>query len=225
MAAPAHTRITFSGVFGSTTQPIEIWAFNLSARPVLGTQPPGNAQMAADVAAAYTTHLKPLYDTDVTLTRVRIASLGPEGLVSKDGNGAYNQVDHNTAVSGANGAVAANRKPLQTALVVSLTTGRAGPTGKGRFFLPWPSPQLLDTEYRISATQAATNAASAKAFLNAVSTAVGAPLVVASGGSVKPGGLGPALTNVTGVRVGRVPDTMRSRRSALLEGYSALSLA
>lgn len=223
MPAPAHTRITYSGVFGSPSQPTEIWAFNLSAAPMLGTQAPGNQGIADACAAAYATHLKPIFDTDITLTRVRLATIGPGGLVGKDPQGGYMQVDWVGQTPGANGATAANRKPLQTALCISLTTARAGATGKGRFFLPWPPAQQLDADYRVSAAQATGNATTAKAFLNAVKAAIGVDLVVASGGSVKTG-QGPALSVVTGVRVGRVPDTMRSRRGALLEGYSLATL-
>ncbi len=55
-------------------------------------------------------------------------------LVNKNADDAYKQGDSVAdAAGGTSGSVV---MPLQTALVVSLTTNRAGPTGKDRFYLP-----------------------------------------------------------------------------------------
>lgn len=215
MPVQAHTRITFSGVYGSTTQPTEVWSFNVNTSAAFDRTVPAHQTVADACLTAYHTHMRPLYDTDVTLTRVRAAAIGIDGRVLKTPAGGFLQADKTGVSSGAQGAVAANRKPLQTALVVSLVSARAGASGKGRYFLPWPQPTVLDTEWRISTTAQTAILDASRLFLQAVAAAAGPVLVISYKDFASP---------VTGVRVGRVPDTMRSRRSHLIEGYAAATL-
>jgi hypothetical protein len=223
MPAPAHRRVTFSGVFGPVSQPVEVWQFNVSFAPEASvTQTQNTSENIADARRAFATHLAPQYSTDVTLTRVREALVGDDGKVQRLASGAFNQQDDTTAVAGTLTSSGTTRMPLQTAMVVSLGSARPGAIGKGRFFLPWPAIGL-DTDYRIGAAAATAWAGRARDFLEALTSAVHARPVIASGGSAVEG-VGPALYPVTSLRVGRVPDTMRSRRSHMLEGYAQVSL-
>lgn len=232
MPSPAHTRITWSGVFGGATAPVEIWAFGLNAEP-LDVAAYGAGQVATKMVTAYSTHLKGLFGTSVLLTKTRVANVDASGHVTKVADGSFRQLDDVTQIAGTATETNASRKPISTALCVSLTTARAGATGKGRFYLPWPPVYVLETDYRVSAAFTDSLRDAAKSFLDAVNAGLTAAqpggtatgrLVVASGGSVKTGEA-PALSRVTGVKVGRVPDTMRSRRGAMLEGYSVGALA
>lgn len=89
----------------------------------------------------------------------------------------------------------------------------------------------LGTDGRLSATDAGGVAASLTTFIQALNSALVYPsnvtmetpqprVVVSSGGSVKQG-IPPANYAVTSVRVGRVFDTMRSRRRNQVEEYVA----
>lgn len=219
MARPAHTRITFSGVFGSPTAPVEVWAFNLCAPPNIAGANEGQmfSTLGQGLVSAYTTSIASHQSSDVVLTRVRVAAVKPDGRVEQTTAGAYVQGDTAASVVGVMSAASNIRYPLQTALVISLMTARAGATGKGRFFLPFPvGATALGTDFRIADAQMAGYVTRAKTFLNACKTALGTDLVVASTKGY--------LTPVTGVRIGRAPDTMRSRRGALLEGYSSATL-
>jgi hypothetical protein len=219
MPVVPHQRLTFSGVFGSVASPVEIWNWGLALERIVDV-----GQMETGVAAArqaWVTHLAPIQPPSVNLTRVRIADINELGRVNVTSTGAYVQRDAVTPAAGT-GSAGTAVMPLQTATVVSLMTNRAGPTGKGRFFLPW-THQPLQNDFRMTEAASTTVATALKSFLNAVVagftvsgiTPVPRLVVSSSKGYLSP---------VTGVRVGRVPDTMRSRRSALLEGYSTLTL-
>lgn len=218
MAVPAHTRVTFSGVFGGATAPSEIWAFGLNTAPLITTAY-ASATVVDALKTAFGTHLGPKMSTDVALTKVRIAAVKGDGLVDRNTDGSYLQRDWaGTPVTGNVTTAVASRKPISTAWCVSLQTPRAGATGKGRFFLPFPPDANIETDFRVSIATTTAMLTSVKAFVNACVTALGTPVVVASGGSVKTGAPG-VLTAVTSLKLGRTPDTMRSRRGALPEAY------
>lgn len=231
MPKPAHARLTWSGTFGSTTSPAEIWAFGLNTEPLDVAVFEAQTLVAA-LSTAWSTHLSPIMSTDVALTNVRAAAVAETGLVQRTAAGAYMQRDSGTSDTGDQPPSVGTRMPISTALCVSLMTPRAGVTGKGRFFLPFPAQTPIEADFRISTSRIAALADACKGFVNAVNAATAAAqpggtlsgqVVVASGGSVIEG-LPPTLTQVTGIRVGRVPDTMRSRRGALREGYEVRTL-
>lgn len=206
-----HSRVTLSGIFGPTATPYEIWSWGVNTTAFLTPNQTNLAALANGTQAAYATHLAPLYKSDVVLLKTRAAAVSPSGTVSKDAEGGYEQFDNVTSTPGTNSGTAVSF-PLQTALVVSLQTGRAGPSGKGRFFLPWPSAMALSEGFRLSDANAATVRTGVRNFLLAVRAAAGdqaSLLVVSYKGFASP---------VTSVAVGRTPDTMRSRRNAIKEG-------
>lgn len=215
MAVPAHTKVTFTGIFGTVANPQEQWSFSINYGPlVFATQ--GARESAADQASQiWTSQIGPMHPSAVRLQRVRVAQIDAGGLVDKDNGGAYNQGDYNTDLAGTGGSAV---YPLQTSLCVSLVTDRAGASGKGRFFLPMPTYQINGTDFRLSAADVATAGGRAVALLQNVGVVLsgtatgpaGPPVVVSSKGFTTP---------VNAVRVGRVLDTMRSRRSDQAEGY------
>jgi hypothetical protein len=228
MPAPAHARFTFSGTFGPAGAPVEIWSFNINGTSGGISDMAQITSAAAAASTTYATTLRPLFPSDIVLTKVRCALVDDTGHVVRTAVGGYQQADDNTARAGSGTVAVGGRMPLSTALVVSLTTARAGASGKGRFFLPWPQTKALGTDYRMSADDALACQTAARSFLLGVRAALptGSDLVVASGGATANGVAlhGPVLSPVTGLRVGRVPDTMRSRRSGLREEYTSIAL-
>lgn len=103
----------------------------------------------------------------------------------------------------------------QAACAVSLGTARRGATGRGRFFLPMPVVSLGDNLLMDEAQRDGIQA-SAATLVEALGDQPGidvfglAVVVSSSKGYNSP---------VTGVRVGRVVDTVRSRRRSLPEQF------
>ena len=217
MPKPAHTRVVFEGVIGSVAAPIEHWAFGVNfpvdVLPADGTQTVDDA-VAASLKDAYSANINPLMPPDTILTGVKVSRVGADGHVEHRADGSYVQGGWIGSVVGT--MAGSPDYPLQTALCVSLTTLRPGSTGKGRFFLPFPGYTLADDK-RLTSVNTNAVATMTKDFLNALATVTTfPPQVVSSKGY---------MTEVTGLRVGRAPDTMRSRREDLVEGYIDLPLA
>lgn len=217
MAKPAHTRVTFSGLIGTAAAAVEQWSFNLcfpsTATGAAATL--ASLQDKADLAnGKWSNEMASVMPSDVVLNKVRVAHVGDDGHVTKRADGSYVQADGIASVAGTQ---AKQPMPLQTALCVSLNTGRAGPTGKGRFFLPWPALSLDMTDKRLPVAQVEGFIDNVQAWLNTTQTAMGEGLVVVSSKGY--------ISEVVSVRIGRAPDTMRSRREDAPEGYITLPLA
>lgn len=217
MAKPAHTRVTFEGVVGTAAAPLERWSLNVNfpadAEPLTGTQLVSDS-VAEDAAGAWVASFQNDMPSDVVLTQVKVAHVNADGHVGLRADGSYAQGVWTGELAGEQPPQA---MPLQTALCVSLVTARSGPTGKGRFFLPWPGYSVSTSTKILSEANATSAATLAVAFLNSLATSLTfPPQVVSSKGY---------MSQVVGVRVGRVPDTMRSRREDLPEGYVSLPLA
>lgn len=205
MKPPPHRRLTFEGIFGTLLAPVEEWSFRLTLAPNIVED--GNDAAVTSAASAWTTHIAPLCRPTARLTRVKLARIGADGLYTDDPT----VKDVDTAGTSAATAIL----PLQVALAISLTTARRGATGRGRIFLPAPGLSNLNaTDGLISVPNQTQFATAAAAFIQAIN---GAPrlgnVVIASSKGY--------LTTVNGVRVGRVPDVIRSRRSKLQEVYAA----
>lgn len=213
---PAHLRCTWSGVFGTISGPIEEWSFSLSLPVDATVDGFSDAQidaLAGGMRTAYVTNLTPRMPTDVILTECRIASVDGTGKVRLRPDGSYRQ---GINVVPSSGGDVIRAMPLQTALCVSLTTARPGPTGKGRFFLPWPSLGIDPASKVLTEAVATLMLDAAAGFVVDVNRiTAGKVSVVSTKGYV---------SEVIGVRVGRVPDTMRSRRGDLVEGYVSRGL-
>lgn len=212
MPTPKHYRITFSGTFGAIGAPVEIWSWGLGLVYGGADIPVALAQTrAAAFQAAYAANIAPQMSGSVVLTRTRYSQHDEGGHVATTSDGAYRQGDDVTVVPG--GSLSTLKYPLQTSLVVSLSTARAGATGKGRCFLPMV-PKPLGTDFLLPQSDASAMADAFAGFLQAIYPEQGTPGVISSHGYG---------STLTGIRVGRVPDTMRSRRNALLESYEVRS--
>lgn len=214
MPRPAHMRVTFSGIFGATTGPLEEWAFNVNFPTNRWTST--SAAVPVQFATLWQTHCAPLHTSLVTLTKVRLASVDGEGHVQRSESGAYLQADATPTVPGTNAATF--YYPPQVAVAVSLISSRAGASGKGRFFIPSPGATIA-TDLRLTTT-------SATAILNGYTSLLSAMKAYNESGSSFSGNGGPVVVSSKGytspvvqLRVGRALDTIRSRRGDLPEGY------
>lgn len=217
MVRPAHTLVEFSGVFGAVISPIEEWSFGLRCS---GTVLPENlATVALACETAYGEYFPPVMRQDVTLTRTRVANIKGQdsddvaGRIARNADGSYQLADEAGSItgSGTSGATL----PTHVALAVSLTTARAGATGRGRIFVPFPSV-ALSTSRLVETADAQGLATRFRDFVTTINAIgiLGPVSVVSSKGYATP---------VNGVRVGRVPDTQRSRRNRRDEGYASAS--
>lgn len=208
MPKPAHVRYTVSGIIHNGTRTLEQWSFSVS-KPQVGDLSAIDWQLTADgLRAAYSTNLRPLYASGVRATEFRAARIGDDGKTQTDGSGGLIQGINTTEAAGTGSAAVSY--PLQSALVVTLTTGRHGPTGKGRFFLPMPG-YSLDSERLISVADATTVMDAARNFVVAVNALGPQKVAVVSSKGYS--------SEVTGFRVGRRPDVLRSRAGDVLEQY------
>jgi hypothetical protein len=108
--------------------------------------------------------------------------------------------------------------PQQTLAVTTLTPVARGRASKGRFYLP-PGCWQVQTDGRITAAEADSIETAVRTWLLAINatTQVGDVAVFSK--------LGNGTTNlINAVGVGRVLDTMRSRRRSLAEGRTPLVL-
>lgn len=220
-----HGKIVLIGTFGTTAgSPVETWSASMSydvVGPDVGAMPTTIGTPALeDVATAWgaviasiTSGTSPSFPNNTWLTEVAYYRAQADGTTT---GGQWERLFLTTPFQGT-GTVP---KALQVAHVVTLDA--QGPRGGrfGRFYLPALNV-AADAGGRIPATTAADlcdNIVTALTTVNGVlTTAVGSDveLVVASGrgdGENRP---------VREVKVGRVPDTMRSRRTSLDEDYQA----
>ncbi len=217
MAFAQHIRMSMIGTFGPAGGGglrTEAFTYSLNlSDPLAAEDPVDDENQAMDLAAdAVAFHGSPTakISAQAVLQMVKFARIGPDGRYLA----APRMVEVNQA--GGGGAL---RYPFQIALAVSLSTERRGPSGRGRFFLPSPTFNLGAETGQFPTTEIADATLAVRTFLNAVNDQPGlegnAPrVVVASSKGFN--------TDVTGVRIGTVPDTIRSRRRQLVETYSAI---
>lgn len=217
MPKPAHTKVVFEGVRGTVAAPLERWAFGINfpadAVPVTGSDIVDDA-IASECATAYDDNWFTAMNTDTILTRVKVSRVSADGTIALRGDGSLVQGEW---IGSKPGETAPMETPLQLAICVSLQTLRSGATGKGRFFIPMIAANVEATSKLLPVASQTNVANRAKAFLNDLATILTfPPQVVSSKGYMTP---------VTSVRVGRVVDTLRSRRADLPEEYYSLPLA
>lgn len=214
MGTPVHMKFSFRGVFVDTP---EEWSFGCNFSRNNGT----NADATVDDidAGAVTSALAAFighggsssFHTDCKATEWRAYTIGPEGTM--EGNPL--QVD----VSGdAINGIASLRYPPQVSLVATLVAEDRGPGRFGRMFLPGVASPLGE-DYRISIGDATGWANQVGDFLKAVSDSIDLVLTDSSEGlniSRNPAPDGSRQT-IHHVEVGRVYDTLRSRRHAMIE--------
>lgn len=190
---------------------VETWAFNLS---VASTDVPTQAVVDAVGPAFQTFHTSTGFiSSQCKLVGVKAALIGADGLY-----GANEAVEWVAGTVGGIAGAASTANPLpQAALAVTLEGARPrGAAGRGRFYVPAPG-QVIGADGRLSQAQANTAASYALTLVNAVNAAM--PGDVSIVGPATATGRAPARQRVVAVRVGRIIDTIRSRRSSMPEDY------
>ena len=206
---PPHIRLTWRGIFAQNDAAVEEWDWSLkTSQPATPLDGPTLVARAQSMSDLWVATIADTQTTPIVLTEVIYAVTDGAGKVQRFPDGAYVQGKLSVNHKGANQAQ--GHMPLQTALTVSLMSHRPGATGRGRFFLPLQVPGEIADDFRV--TQAFTNlvATRAAALVSGVN-ALGNPCVINSSKGYN--------STVTGVRVGRAPDTMRSRREKVAETY------
>lgn len=212
MVRPAHTLITFEGTIGPTDGAVEDWSVGLRCTGGVTANGGSLTAAASAASAAFAGTLLEQMGNNLRLTEVTVASVTGNGTWATDTDGAYLKGDWTGNLVGGNST--SSPLPAQAALVISLTTARAGATGKGRLFLPL-GRATVGLDGRIPAENAAAFAGIAADFISDMNAIVGQVAVVSTKGYA---------STVTGVRVGRTVDTMRSRRSDIAEQYALASI-
>lgn len=219
MAFAEHIRMTALGRLGSASGERFSYGLNIAhvgSTPFTANFLTPNADVWEDFAAdvrAFHGSANTNLSSRAILEEVKFAVIGTDGKYKEDPV-VVNVVDcpgGSVEVDNVQQLV-----PPQSALVISLVTARRGPTGKGRFYLPMPVVGVSADTLQISDGFRDSVASSAQTFLNNLNNQPGMDVldlqvVVASTKGYN--------TPVTGVRVGRVLDTVRSRRRGLLEAY------
>lgn len=217
-----HLRITALGTLGIPPAESFSYGFNMvdTSDPVIpwfsDATNPAYADIAADIVAF---HGRPgsLIHPQAVLTAVKIARIVPDP--TDPDRGIYSDDPIIKVVNQAGGAAAALTTLPQSALVASFNTDQRGPTGKGRFYIPMPNinPTYADG-FKVASVLAEGVRTSVVTLLDALNNWPGPDFgsldvcVVSSKGYAN---------KVTSVRVGRIVDTMQSRRRALGEAYTA----
>lgn len=219
---PAVDRVTFSGVFGEVAGPAEIWNWTANFEPSATAETLENR--VAFIHDAWAMHLAPVTPSYVHLTRVRLAQVKAGGHVETRPDGSFFQADDVRAAVGTQSTSVVY--PLQVALCVTFATGRPGPSGRGRAFLPMPAYSLGPT-FSINDANAGAFVGAFRSFINRIQgqDPAGAPLappaIVAVNQQVVASRKG-FRSAVTGYKVGHAPDTMNTRRNRLPELYVSL---
>lgn len=160
-----------------------------------------------DAVEAFHTNANLAIGSKAVLTMVKFNEIGTNGRYFSTENTVLHEFD--PGIPGATG----NTMPPQVALAITLRTAqRRGRASSGRFYIPHLGG-AMDTDGRISAGEAVQTAAAATTFLNDLNTALDGIGRVAVASDIGTG----AINHVTHVEVGRVLDTIRSRRRSLEE--------
>jgi hypothetical protein len=228
-----HLRVSFRGTLGRNVPAPEIFSFGLALAGGVGAGEPAWLTTNQAGLKALAQRLQNSFDVlasamsnAASLQSIMVSAVGVDGLVRRTADGAYQQGEF---IGARPGGVLHNGQAFQTALAISLRSRVAGPTGRGRFYLPLPAALSEAENGLISVVRRFELQNVALSFARDVNTAgatigEGVRLVVASSGSVVRN-LPPAANAVVEIGVGRALDTIRTRRNALGEGTTFATLA
>jgi hypothetical protein len=203
----------------------DIWSFGLNFALGDGVFFAADLQpFTQTMLDAWIARVRPHVATFARLTQTKAAFVLPDGLVAREGSGAF--IQHKRAVLSVGGNASTAASGInQVSHAITTTTSRPGATGRGRFFLPAPGIGPDSATGQLPEATATSISTSMAGFIGDLNAAlVIGPCVVASGGSAKQN-LPPALVQVTGVRVGRRLDVIRSRANAIPELYKDFPVA
>lgn len=226
MAFVTHVKFTPGG---SVPGP-DIWRTSIRCDLSTGGMAPtdfdtinGLRDSAIPMFTAWATTLQPtLWESETDFNTLRVSQVGPDGLEIAASDGPV------PVVTGAG----AGALPPQTALVITMRTGRPGRKFRGRSYCPLTASQAMDTSGNKVLAGTQTVALNAyESLLEALSTLILQDVqlrpVVASRGSllsapgVDPPVFGPgANTQITQISCGDLADSQRRRRNARLEVYT-----
>jgi len=211
MPVPTHFRFVFRGRFQDTP---EEWSFGVkfSRNVPLG----GDADLSAINETTVTNAVLALFASSRFQGHIagvdwRAYVIGTNGKMEGS-----ERLLVDLSASGL-GGTSGTKYPPQVALVATLVASERGPARLGRIFLPAPAAVLGD-DYRISEAICSDYANDVSTFLKAVSNGIDLPATIESSAGLNISAVGGGVRQVIDhVEVGRVYDTMRSRRQALLE--------
>lgn len=199
-------RLVFSGTLYGT----EGWSMGLT----MGHEGLGDGTNPSSVDEAIVTAATAFFSSwavaaPVHLTTIKYNLIGVNGRYYEPT--ASTRYDYAEPIVG--GATSALPIPQATVCVSLMTSNSRGPAHAGRFFMPGPGVSCT-TDGRLTVANATNFASLATDFLNDLN-AVDTSYLAAVVSNV---GIG-AQNLIDHVRVGRVIDTMRSRRTSLVEDY------
>jgi hypothetical protein len=225
-------------VFGGTLYGSEIWSCSLNLTPG------ENSSVFADLAEEKIDYIKDhcrnlinqgSFATNTVLTYVKLNKIGPDGLFKdKTKTTARYLVPGGPGTTGTVAGISQTNIPPQSTLAVSLHTARSRGVGsRGRFYLPAPViASGVGSDGRVAALNVGSGSvlsAAVSTFLQGLNndpgldTADAFDVVVATpGGRSDPEG---ANVRVNAFSIGRVVDTMRSRRNALREDGQKIAVS
>lgn len=218
----AHAILTFGGPLFSAT---EEWSMSLR---LAGTMPLEAADPAAEqvLCEAYAEAIRLQWVKTTSLPSYQ-AALGWVKFNKVDVNGHYrfqhtNRKDYATAVQA--GKTTGTQAPQVSQVITLRTAEKRGLAHSGRMYVPTPA-HSVGADGRISTADQTAQATWAKDLINAINAVnAGALVTIMSKGSESKG-LPPVDHLVNRVEIGRVYDTMRSRRTSLAEEYAGWNLA
>lgn len=199
-----HTRVRCTGTIGASSSPYEIFDYGFAIGSTSG-DPIELAEQDSISGAVDVFHKSGgmKISNRCRLRDVKFQHIGADG--SQDEPTVH--YPYNSP-----GDATAGQRPSQVALAVSFRGPAAVHPVRGRFYVPTTEHTLDVDTGLIALVDAQAAADAARTLVDAVNTIMGALgfFAVVSKGDAVP---------VEEVRVGRVLDTIRSRRNAPLEGY------
>jgi len=210
---PKHIKINIRGRFDGTP---EQWSYGFHLDPVRTAQVDikvADYDMSIVAAAINAFHSHARFPAKVVVEEWRAYDIGSDGrMIGNPVLGSW------SAATQPKGLGAGNLTyPPQASLVVTLEAANRGPARYGRMYLPQPY-MILDSTARLAATDVSSIGSALRTMLKAIEGAnTGADDSHLC--NVSPGGRTstPTKQSVINLKMGRVIDTMRSRRSKMDE--------
>jgi len=167
--------------FAEVTMPILNGALTRAAAVVFGVTVPSGGELpddlAANVQAAFSTHLGPRFDSGCTIGPATV-------VVGQDGG----ENIAGSATSTQSGGLAISSPSPNVAVLLKKRSGRGGRRGRGRMYMPWfVAEGDVDEGGRITPSQVTNITAAATAFRNALSAADRSMVILHSAGATAPG--------------------------------------
>jgi dienelactone hydrolase len=211
-----HVQVRCNGTLGDPAAPVEIFSYGFCLPG--GTLPEAGTERPALVTAIQDFHGSPdsKIATEATLREIAFSVQVPDGVYppghKSAGKPKQKQSGDTVRVQVTkNGGGGSGIYPFQVAYRVSLDDGVRGRSHRGGFYVPCPTIPVDTLTGLLNSSQVQTAAARVKTMFAAIEATGRGPVILASSviGNV----------TVTRIRVGRVADTMRTRRNKVGEHY------